>query len=122
MQYWHFLLALTIATGCGKTVVEPGVSRTLALERSAHISDIRYDLVFRIHEARTEPVEGMETLTFTLDSRRRERERIIGMTKEDLLKWLPALRQASEDGTVCVVGYQAVMDKCEGEGLVISEL
>jgi len=70
MRYWHFLLALTIATGCGKTVVEPGVSRTLALERSAHISDIRYDLVFRIPEARTEPVEGMETLTFTLDSRR----------------------------------------------------
>lgn len=70
MRYWHFLLALTIATGCGKMVVEPGVSRTLALERSAHISDIRYDLVFRIPEARTEPVEGMETLTFTLDSRR----------------------------------------------------
>ena len=70
MRYWHFLLALTIAAGCGKTVVEPGVSRTLALERSAHISDIRYDLVFRIPEARTEPVEGIETLTFTLDSRR----------------------------------------------------
>ena len=56
----------------------------------------------------------------TLDSRRKERERIIGMKKEDLLKWLPALRQAAEDGTVCVVGYQAVLDKCEG--LEVSEL
>jgi aminopeptidase N len=70
MRYWHFLLALTLAAGCGKTVVESGISRTLALERSAHISDIRYDLVFHIPEARAEPVEGMETLSFTLDSRR----------------------------------------------------
>ena len=42
------------------------------------------------------------------------------MKKEDLLKWLPALRQASEEGTVCVVGYQAALDKCEG--LEVSEL
>ena len=70
MRYWHFLLTLVIAAGCGKTVIEPGVSRTLALDRSAHIRDIRYDLCFRIPESKTEPVEGMETLTFTLDSRR----------------------------------------------------
>ena len=70
MRYWHFLLTLVIAAGCGKTVIEPGVSRTLALDRSAHIRDIRYDLCFRIPESKTEPVEGMETLTFILDSHR----------------------------------------------------
>ena len=70
MRHWHLLLALALAAGCGKTAVEPGVSRMLALERSAHISDIRYDLSFSIPEARTEPVEGTETLTFTLNSRR----------------------------------------------------
>ena len=56
----------------------------------------------------------------TLEKRRQERQTIIGMKKEDLLKWLPALRQASEEGTVCVVGYQAALDKCKG--LEVSEL
>ena len=56
----------------------------------------------------------------TLEKRRQERQTIIGMKKEDLLKWLPALRQASEEGTVCVVGYQTALDKCEG--LEVSEL
>lgn len=59
-----------LAAGCGKPAVEPGVSRTLALERSAHISGIRYDLSFSIPETKDEPVEGTEILTFTLDSRR----------------------------------------------------
>ena len=59
-----------LAAGCGKPAVEPGVSRTLALERSAHISGIRYDLSFSIPETKDEPVEGTEVLTFTLDSRR----------------------------------------------------
>ena len=62
-------LALAIAAGCGKTAVEPGVSRTLALERAKHIGNLAYDLSFRIPEDKSEPVEGSETLTFTLDSR-----------------------------------------------------
>ncbi len=58
----------------------------------------------------------------TLEKRRKERETIIGMKKEDLLKWLPALQQATENGTVCVVGFKDVLDKCADPEMVISEL
>ena len=60
----------------------------------------------------------------TLESRRKERERILAMDRQDLLRWLPALHQATEDGTACVVGYQAVLDRCAAAdpSFVISEL
>lgn len=64
------LLVATLLAGCGKTAVEPGVSRSLALERAAHIGNVRYALSFRLPEDKTEPVEGTEVLTFTLDGRR----------------------------------------------------
>jgi aminopeptidase N len=64
------LLASAILAGCGKTAVEPGVSRSLALDRAAHIGNVRYELGFRLPEDKAEPVEGTEVLTFDLDGRR----------------------------------------------------
>ncbi len=65
-----WIAALLLIAGCSGSPVEEGVSRSLALERAAHIRDIHYHLSFRIPEEKAEPVKGLETLTFTLDSRR----------------------------------------------------
>ena len=62
------LLAGLILAGC--TTIESGVSRELALERKAHVRDIRYELAFRIPENKAEAVEGTETLTFQLTGKR----------------------------------------------------
>ena len=64
------LLAAGLLAGCGQTPVEPGVSWELAQERSACINNIRYELAFRIPEDKDTPLEGAETLTFTLQGRR----------------------------------------------------
>ncbi len=48
---------------------EPGVPLSLAEERAARIRDLRYDATFRIPAARTEPVTGHVTVTFTLADR-----------------------------------------------------
>ena len=63
------LLASAMLAGCGKAAVEPGVSRSLALERAAHIGNVRYGLAFSLPEDKAEPVEGTEVLTFDLDRR-----------------------------------------------------
>ena len=64
------LLAAALLTGCGRIAVESGVSRELARERTADIRDVRYDLAFRIPEDKTAPLEGTETLTFSLRGRK----------------------------------------------------
>ena len=56
----------------------------------------------------------------TISQRRKERLRMIDMTRQELLDWLPALRQATKQGAVCAVGYREVLEKCGG--LVIQEL
>lgn len=61
-----FLLAAGLLAGCGHTPVEPGVSWELAQVRSACIKSIHYELSFRIPEDKDTPLEGAETLTFTL--------------------------------------------------------
>ena len=63
-------LAAVLLSGCAKAPLESGVSRGLALERAAHIGDVRYDLTFHLPEEKAEPVQGTEALTFTLDGRR----------------------------------------------------
>src|SRR5262245_45217822 len=47
---------------------EPGISESLARERHAAISDLRYDLAFTIPAARTEPVRGRALIRFSLAS------------------------------------------------------
>lgn len=63
------LLALVISCGKPATAVEDGVSLELARYRSEMVSDVRYDIAFRIPEMRSERVEGRETITFSLRSR-----------------------------------------------------
>ena len=63
------LLAAGLLAGCARTAVEPGVSQELARERAARISDIRYELAFRIPEDKEVPLEGTEGLTFHLKGR-----------------------------------------------------
>ena len=58
----------------------------------------------------------------TDERRRQERQEIISMKKEDLLNWLPALRQTTHDGAVCVVGFREVLDRCGLPDMVIREL
>ncbi|MBP5334727.1 MAG: ERAP1-like C-terminal domain-containing protein [Bacteroidales bacterium] len=64
-----FLAAVLIA-GCNNAPLESGVSRSLALERAAHIGNVRYELTFHLPEDKAEQVQGTEILTFSLDSRR----------------------------------------------------
>jgi aminopeptidase N len=53
------LLAAVAAPGAG-------IPDTLAKERAAAISSLRYDLEFRIPESRTEPIRGREVVRFRL--------------------------------------------------------
>ena len=59
------MLAALALVSCGPGV-EPGVSRELALERSARISNITYDLHFTIPQALDSACRGRATLSFDL--------------------------------------------------------
>ena len=63
------LLAAGLLAGCAQGAVAPGVSLELARERAARISQVRYELAFRIPENKAEPLEGTESLTFKLRGR-----------------------------------------------------
>ena len=63
------LLAAALLAGCGRMPVEPGVSRDLALDRAARIDSVRYLLTFSVPEDKTEPVQGMLSMTFNLKDR-----------------------------------------------------
>ncbi len=63
------LLAAGLLAGCAQGAVDPGVSLELARERAARISQVRYELAFRIPENKAEPLEGTESLTFKLRGR-----------------------------------------------------
>ena len=49
------------------SIMQPGVSRALAVYRRIHLRDIRYDLSFRIPASRDEAVTGRERISFVLD-------------------------------------------------------
>ncbi len=79
---------MAVAVSCGRSVpaVEEGVSREWAQYRSKMVSDVRYNLTFRIPETRAERVVGQETLTFSLRERtsllldfREGRDAVIGL-------------------------------------------
>jgi len=59
------MLALTVQV---RLDPELGISETLAHERSARLSNVRYDLAFTIPEARTQPVTGRALIRFTLSA------------------------------------------------------
>lgn len=64
--YPCLILLLALAACTDVSPVESGVSRNLARERAARISDLRYDLAFSIPESLTEPCSGEVTLRFDL--------------------------------------------------------
>ena len=84
------LLAAGLLAGCAQGAVDPGVSLELARERAARISQVRYELAFRIPENRTEPLEGTETLTFKLRGR--------GPVQLDFREGADHLRQLTVNG------------------------
>src|SRR4029453_18603498 len=72
MAAWS-LAALTTASMAGQprmTTPDPdlGISEGLARERSARISNLRYDLAFTIPAARLQPVGGRALIRFSLAS------------------------------------------------------
>ena len=64
----YIILIALIAAGCSKSVpaVVEGVSQDLAEWRKATVSEVRYDIGFRLPETLEEPVTGCETITFEL--------------------------------------------------------
>jgi aminopeptidase N len=64
-----FLMALALAPL--PEAVERGISESLARERAAALTAVRYDLAFTVPERRQQPVEGSLRLTATLASPRR---------------------------------------------------
>ena len=92
------LLAAGLLAGCGQVSVEPGVSQELARERAARISQVRYELAFRIPENKAEPLEGTEALTFTLRGR--------GPVQLDFREGAENLRQLSVNGKPQKIDYR----------------
>ena len=74
MRRGLLVVAVAVALGVALVLVlrreapapDPGISLTLAEERAARITDLRYDATFRIPTARTERVTGHLTVTFAL--------------------------------------------------------
>ncbi len=63
------LLASTLTTGQPQTPAsdpEPGISETLARERAARVSNLRYELSFTIPPDRRAAISGREIVAFTL--------------------------------------------------------
>ena len=69
IQSCAILLAMTLSCGRNVPPVEEGVSLSLAQYRSSLLSDIRYDIEFRIPENVEERVGGRETIVFSLKGR-----------------------------------------------------
>lgn len=92
------LLASGLLAGCGQISVNPGVSLELAWERAARISDVRYELAFRIPEDKAEPLEGTEALTFALKGR--------GPVQLDFREGADNLRQLTVNGKAQKIDYR----------------
>jgi aminopeptidase N len=65
------LLLMALAAGPLSDAVERGISESLARERAAAFTAVRYDLAFTVPERRQQPVEGSLRLTATLAAPRR---------------------------------------------------
>jgi aminopeptidase N len=65
------LLLMMLAAGAAADSVDRGISESLARERAAALSGVRYDLAFTIPADRQQPVEGTVRLRATLPNPRR---------------------------------------------------
>src|SRR5215468_5786452 len=65
------LLLMALAAGPLADAVDRGISESLARERAAAFTAVRYDLAFKVPERRQQPVEGSLRLTATLAAPRR---------------------------------------------------
>jgi aminopeptidase N len=65
------LLMMVLAAASLPEAVERGISESLARERAAALTAVRYDLAFTVPERRQQPVQGSLRLTATLASPRR---------------------------------------------------
>jgi aminopeptidase N len=65
MRAWSPLLFVLCVAGAARAQ-EPGVSETLARDRAARITNVRYDLSFSIPRDKTAAIAGHEVVTFTL--------------------------------------------------------
>ena len=90
MRRIHFIIIALAASvlSCGRVVpaVEDGVSLALAEYRAQEVSELRYDIAFRIPEAPQEKVAGKETISFVLGRKaplqldfREGREAVLGL-------------------------------------------
>ena len=59
-----FLVALSALSAAASVPVVEGVSRELAVYRSAHISDVKYRLEFTVPDQKSQPVSFSETIIF----------------------------------------------------------
>ena len=66
-----FLIILSSCQNEAEYSVKKGVSRSLNDHRKESISEIEYQLRFNIPEDKSEPVTGMETISFRLSDRRK---------------------------------------------------
>src|SRR5258707_9204195 len=64
MKWVPFLFVLILA-GAARAQ-EPGVSETLARDRAARVSNVRYELSFSIPKEKTAAIKGHEVVTFAL--------------------------------------------------------
>src|SRR4029453_8526106 len=65
------LLLMALAAAPLPEAVERGISESLARERAAALTAVRYDLAFTVPERRQQPVEGSLRLTAVLAAPRR---------------------------------------------------
>src|SRR4051812_12024159 len=65
MRAWSPLLFVLCFPGVGRAQ-DSGVSETLARDRAARISNLRYELSFSIPRNKTAAITGHEVITFTL--------------------------------------------------------
>lgn len=91
LSYLTFLLLPLVLAACADRLpVEPGVSVKLAQERAARISDLRYELSFRIPESLEEPCSGEVKVRFNLSLK--------GELQLDFRPGAEAVRQLSVNG------------------------
>ena len=91
MKSWHILILILAFTACTNELpVESGVSRDLARQRAARISNLRYDLSFRIPASQEEPCSGEAILCFDLSRK--------GQMQLDFRPGAEAVRQLSVNG------------------------
>ena len=66
MRAWSPLLLVLLSFAGAARAQEPGVSETLARDRAARVSNLRYDLSFSIPRDRTAAITAHEVVTFAL--------------------------------------------------------